>query len=155
MHTTYRIVGVGILLGGAFALGCSNSPPLTEVSGKVTMNGQPLKNVRVDFHPDPDQGTRGSGSSGTTDENGNFTLTYTAGGQRGAVIGHHRVIVSDLDLFGNVFVGRGDYRTEDPKGPKETPRKARFAEKYSNLAQTPFKQEVKAGMGPVAFDIKK
>ena len=118
------------------------------------MNGQPIKNVRVDFHPDPDKGTRGKGSSGTTDASGNFTLTY-AEGRPGAIVGHHRVIVTDLDIFGNVLVGRGDYRTEDPKGPKETPMKTRFPDLYSSLSQSPFKEEVKPGMGPVTFDIKK
>jgi hypothetical protein len=154
MHISHRFPALGVLFAGLLAVGCSNAPSLAEVSGKITMNGQPIKNVRVDFHPDPDKGTRGKGSSGTTDADGNFTLTYD-GGKPGAVVGHHNVIVTDLDVFGNVFVGRGDYRTDDPKGPKETPKKARFPDNYSNLAKTPFKQEVKSGMGPVTFDIKK
>ena len=54
-----------------------------------------------------------------------------------------------------VFVGRGDYRTDDPKGPKETPKKARFSAEYSSLPQTPFKQEVKPGMPPVTLELKK
>ena len=59
-------------------------------------------------------------------------------------------------MFGNVFVGRGDYRTEDPKGPKETPKKsAASPAAYSTLAKTPFKEEVKAGMRPVDLDVKK
>ena len=154
MRNSHRLLALGILFAGLLAVGCSNTPPLAEVSGKVTMNGKALKNVKVDFHPDPDKGTRGKGSSGTTDENGNFTLTYD-GGKPGAIIGHHRVVLTDLDTFGNVFVGRGDYRTDDPKGPKETPKKARFPENYSTLSQTPFQEEVKPGMGPVTYDIKK
>src|SRR5262249_55404652 len=120
----------------------------------VLFDGKPLKNVRVDFQPDPDKGTSGKGSSGVTDDNGNFTLKYD-GSAPGAIVGHHRVTVTDLDVFGNVFVGRGDYRTEDPKGPKETPKKARFGANYSDLAQTPFKEEVKPGMGPVTLNLKK
>lgn len=153
MNMSHRYIALGVLLAGFLAIGCSNAPPLAEVSGKVTMNGQPLRNVRVEFHPDPDKGTRGKGSSGTTDASGQFTLTYSDG-QPGAIIGHHRVIVTDLDVFGNVVVGRGDYRTDDPKGPKETPTKTRFADRFSSLASSPFSQEVKPGMGPVILDIK-
>ncbi len=150
----YRLPAFAVLLGALLATGCSGRPPLAEVSGKVLLNGQPIKNVQVNFHPDPDKGTRGKGSTGTTDENGNFTLTYEDG-VPGAIVGHHRVILTDLDVFGNVFVGRGDYRTDDPKGPKETPKVARFSELYSNLGQTPLKEEVKPGMGPVTINVKK
>ena len=134
--------------------GCSKQPSLVAVSGKVTLNGKPLGNVRVDFQPDPDKGTTGQGSSGTTDAEGNFQLSYQ-GEKPGAIVGHHRVIVVDLEPYGNVFVGRGDYRTDAPGGPKETPKKARFPDTYSNLASTPFKQEVSAGMGALTFDVKK
>ena len=118
------------------------------------MNGQPLKKVRVEFQPDPDKGTRGQGSMGTTDDNGNFTLTYSEG-KPGAIVGHHRVVLTDLTMYGNKFVGRGDYRTEDPKGPKETPKKSRFSEDYTNLTSTPIRVEVKPGMETVTIDAKK
>ncbi len=134
--------------------GCSGQP-LAEVKGTVTMAGKGIANVKVEFHPDPDKGTRGAGSSGTTDEQGNFSLTFT-NGKPGAIVGHHRVVLSDLDVFGNVLVGRGDYRKDDDgKSSAEVPRKPRFADTYSDLAKPPFREEVKAGMGPVKFDIKK
>lgn len=151
---TYRLPPLVVLLAALLAAGCSGDPPLAEVSGKVVLNGQPLKNVRVDFQPDPDKGTRGKGATGVTDDNGNFTLKYD-GAKPGAVVGHHKVTVTDLDTFGNVFVGRGDYRTEDPKGPKETPMKSRFAAEYSELPNTPLTVEVKPGMGPVTLEVKK
>jgi hypothetical protein len=141
-------------LACALLAGCSSGPTLAEVKGRVTMNGKPLGNVRVDFHPDPDKGTTGAGSSGTTDADGNFALKF-GDGRPGAIVGHHRVILTDLDVFGTVFVGRGDYRTEDPKGPKETPKKARFPDVNSDLARTPHRFEVKPGMEPVTIDVKK
>lgn len=143
-----------LLLGCALLAGCANKPTLAEVKGRVTLNGKPLGNVRVDFHPDPDMGTSGGGSTGNTDGEGNFTLKF-GDGRSGAIVGHHRVILSDLDTYGNVFVGRGDYRTEDPKGPKETPKQARFPQQYGDLAQTPVKFEVKPGMESVTIDVKK
>ena len=154
MHRVARLVALGVLLGSPLILGCSNQPPLAEVRGKLMMNGKPLKNVRVDFHPNPDKGTRGNGSSGTTNENGEFALSYTDGSP-GAIVGHHRIILTDLDVFGNVLVGRSDYRTDDPKGPKETPAKPRFPDSYSSLAHSPLSQEVSPGMGPITLEIRK
>lgn len=143
-----------MFIGCALLAGCSQGPELAEVKGKVTMNGKPLGNVQVAFHPDPDKGTPGQGSTGATDAEGNFTLKY-ADGRPGAVVGPHRVVLEDLDLYGNVFVGRGDYRTEDPKGPKETPKIPRFPAVNGDLARTPLRVEVKPGMAPVTLDVKK
>lgn len=141
------------LCGCVLLAGCSGQP-LAEVKGTVTMGGKGIANVKVEFHPDPDKGTSGPGSAGTTDEQGKFSLTYN-NGKPGAIVGHHRVVLTDLDVFGNVFVGRGDYRKDDDgKISAEVPKKARFPDKYSDLAQTPFREEVKPGMGTVAFDIK-
>src|SRR4051794_4970198 len=91
------------LYAAALAAGCSG-PKLVPVSGQVTLNGRPLKNVRVEFHPDPDQGASGPSSSGVTDDDGRFTLICPARANApGAVVGHHRVVLSDLDVYGNVF----------------------------------------------------
>ena len=139
------------------AVGCSKGgPTIVPVSGKLTANGKPLKNVKVDFHPDPDNGNTGAGSSGSTDEEGNFSLLYSATGtDAGAIAGHHRVIFTDLDIYGTVFVGRGAYRADDGKGaPAEVPKKSRIPAEYSDLSKTPVKQEVKEGMGPVTIDIQ-
>jgi hypothetical protein len=149
-----RLLSAAGLLAALFASGCSNRPPLAQVTGKVTLNGKPLGNVRVAFHPDPDKGTTGPGSSGVTDAEGNFALKFEDGSP-GAIVGHHRVLLNDLDVFGNVFVGRGDYRSEDPKGGKaEVPKKPRFAAVYTDLANTPVRLEVKAGLPPVAIEVK-
>ena len=112
MRMLRSCIGMACLVVGSLVIGCSRQPQLAEVKGQVLMKGKPLGNVKVDFHPDPDQGTSGPGSSGTTDEQGKFTLTYS-NGKPGAIVGHHRVIVTDLDVFGNVLVGRGDYRKEE------------------------------------------
>src|SRR5437763_10484127 len=107
MRTANGRLALACLAGALLATGCSDQPQLVPVSGKLTLNGKPLGNVKVDFHPDPDKGTRGPGSTGTTDANGNFTLTF-APDKPGAIAGFHRIILTDLDTYGNVFVGRGD-----------------------------------------------
>jgi hypothetical protein len=144
------------LSAAILAVGCSRGPKLVSVSGKLTMNGTPLKNVKVEFHPDPDKSTAGPSSSAITDGDGNFTLVCAdKGNPPGAIVGHHRIVLTDLDVYGDVFVGRGDYRSEDPKGPKEVPKFPRFPAVYSDLSKTPFKQEVTASMGSIKLDIKK
>jgi hypothetical protein len=87
------------LLFGLFlvvATGCGGIK-YAPVSGKVTMNGKPLANTLVSFQPIAKPGSieAGPGSSGTTDEQGRFALKV-ATGENGAVVGKHRVIISQV-----------------------------------------------------------
>ncbi len=76
MHSTmFSILTVSIallsLVGGC---GRGDLPPLGDVSGKVTLDGEPLVGVIINFEPES-----GRGATATTDEEGNYTLTYTYG----------------------------------------------------------------------------
>ena len=77
--------------------GCNQSayPP---VSGKVTMDGEPVPAVTVVFTPvgSASAPTPGPYSSGVTDEQGNFTLR-TRRDDAGAVPGPHRVGIEYAD----------------------------------------------------------
>lgn len=54
-------------------IGCTRSTvELAEVTGKITMGGQPLKNASVVFTPE-----NGRPSMGGTDEQGYYSLRYT------------------------------------------------------------------------------
>jgi len=71
-------------------LGCgSGGPALYSVTGKVTLDGQPLPNVNVAFFPS-DQKLPSSG--GIADSQGVYRLT-TAQGLSGAVAGKHKITV--------------------------------------------------------------
>ncbi len=155
MRFVKPILAVSVFLGCGLLAGCSsNEPTLAEVSGQLKMNNKPLGNVKVTFHPDPDKGTRGAGSSGVTDKDGNFTLKF-AEGKSGAIVGSHRIVLEDLDLYGTAFVGRGDYRNDDGKGGQlPVPKLARFPEQFTRLDQTPLKQDVTPGMGSIVIDVK-
>lgn len=92
------IVGISALASMGFLLhGCDAGPstaPTKEtakVSGKVLLDGNPLKGVHVLF--DPKDG--GGGSSGVTDEQGHYELEYSGGGLKGAVVGTHDVSFRD------------------------------------------------------------
>jgi hypothetical protein len=67
---------------------------LAPVSGRVTMAGKPLADVKVSFQPtakSPGQPNPGPGSYGTTDAEGRFTLRTIEPEADGAVVGTHRV----------------------------------------------------------------
>jgi hypothetical protein len=84
-------------LASVLVLGCG-SRGLAPVSGRVTLNGKPLAGATVTFQPIAQKGSieAGPGSSGKTNENGEFTLT-TATGQRGAQVSEHRVSISVMN----------------------------------------------------------
>src|SRR5215213_805942 len=83
------VMGVAVLV----LAGCEGGGrKVVPVSGVVTVDGKPARNVVVSFQPvgskeEPDPGR---GSSGTTDENGRYTLVYD-GEKPGALTGKHRV----------------------------------------------------------------
>lgn len=55
------------------------------VSGKVTLDGEPLAGATVEFSPDG-----GSPAYGVTNERGEYKLLFSAD-QQGATVGQHRV----------------------------------------------------------------
>ncbi len=73
--TTLSFLTVSIallsLIGGC---GRGDLPPLGTVSGTVTLDGEPLPGVIISFKPD-----EGRVAAATTDEKGNYTLSYTYG----------------------------------------------------------------------------
>src|SRR5436190_22388546 len=76
--------------------GCGDSrPKRVPVSGKVLIDGEPLKFGGVMFVPE-----NGRSSSGTLDANGHFALTcYTD--NDGALIGKHKVQVFGQETINN------------------------------------------------------
>jgi hypothetical protein len=80
----------GFAVAMAAVAGCSRQrgemPPLGEVSGVVSLDGQPLPRASVAYVPYE----RGNASYGLTDDVGRYTLAYGVK-QPGAVVGRHRV----------------------------------------------------------------
>jgi hypothetical protein len=101
-----------LLLHGA---GCADKDSPVKVSGSVYLNGQPVRNVRVNATP-----VKGHGrpAYGTTDSSGKFSLTTFQEGD-GALPGQYNVTIEPIDT------GAAD-RTKalmDPKlDPKERKR---------------------------------
>ncbi len=80
-------------LSSQLIVGRGNLPPLGGVSGKVTLDGQPLPNASVRFIPLNDAGTAerkgASVAMGLTDDNGHYRLLYVKD-TTGAAVGQNR-----------------------------------------------------------------
>jgi hypothetical protein len=130
-----------ILLGGCMGtlLGCGDSSSkLVPVSGKVTVDGQPLTTGSVSFRPE--KGVSAQEPGGEIDEDGTYTL-YTDGKQ-GAPPGRYRVLV--------VAVDPNDLKKKFPYGKRTS-----FVNpKYSDLKKTDLVVEVKQSAAPGAYDLK-
>jgi hypothetical protein len=134
----------GVVLFGLLA-GCSSGSSVTEVEGTVTLNGKPLDNVRVEFLPDPEAKTSGPRSTGVTDAGGRFKLTCE-NERSGAVVGTHRVTLTDLKQWEGLTAKRED--ANKPLKPSRLP------ERYTDVVKTPFRGvEVKPGGPPVKLEV--
>ncbi len=98
-----RVAGVAALLVGALAtVGCGSSYQVAEVNGVLLIRGKPGNKIQIQFIPDIDKGSKGPISTAQTDSQGRFTLQLMEGAaassRPGAVVGWHRVVLSDLQL---------------------------------------------------------
>lgn len=87
---------VAAWLLGPLMAGCgSGRSDLAPVSGKVTLDGQPLAKALVEFIP---EGTSGVVAIGRTDEQGNYTLMASRSAQ-GATIGPNKVRITTFEII--------------------------------------------------------
>ncbi len=96
-----RFAVLCLFVGFSFiASGCSESGEFATapVQGKLLFNGQGVPNTTVIFTPVSQPGAQKTGKSatGTTDEQGNFTLSTYAPND-GAVVGKHSVAIDQGD----------------------------------------------------------
>jgi hypothetical protein len=131
------LVLVFTLLSG----GCSSRRSAGQVSGKVTVRGQPLADIGVTF--EPIGAGAGRGSFGRTDESGQYSLTFIDNNQAGASIGRHTVTFSDLQNVGGA--------DEPDAGPSLPRRKSRLP---PSATEQPHEFEVQAGDNEASFDLK-
>jgi hypothetical protein len=131
-------------LAGALSValcGCGGPPPATPVEATVLLDGQPLPRAKVQFLPDlPGQEAK-LGSSAVTDDNGRCTLRFDAKDEAGAVVGKHRVVVTEAPppaefrgMSQKAQEGYARYR----KGLKNRP----IPEAYGSAVNTPLIVEV-------------
>ena len=112
-----------VILMTCFA-GCGKAgPELAPVSGRVTVDGQPMENVDVTFQPDEMR----PASYGRTDADGHYELGYKRGVQ-GALLGQHTVRIRSLAANAPKIAAQFDSQSE-------------------------LRREVKAGQNEFDFDV--
>ncbi|QDT66436.1 carboxypeptidase-like regulatory domain-containing protein [Calycomorphotria hydatis] len=103
-------------------IGCGEEgPEVAKVTGTVTLDGEPLPYADITFIPK--QG--GRNSLATTDDAGNYSLTYTLS-QKGALVGEHKVVITSVI---EADAGEGD----DAKAIKGRPEK--LPAKYNSASE--------------------
>jgi hypothetical protein len=136
---------VALLLCCGCLAGCGTSEfEITQLQGVITLDGQPLPGVYVQFNPDPEAGTKGPSSFGESDAQGRFTLRYALPAQsvnyQGVVVGSHRVTVADMQ------------QEPVPQGEEAPP--SRIPEVYRGLHTSPLRIVVKPGMPEPVLEVK-
>ncbi|QDT69371.1 hypothetical protein MalM25_23080 [Planctomycetes bacterium MalM25] len=105
----------------ALSMGCGGGPKMANVSGVVTLEGEPVPNVVVRFQPLPPEGesfATGKAAFGEAGADGKFRLS-TYGEYDGAVVGVHRVTVSSLDSSPLPGTAPPDFRVEVAPGSND------------------------------------
>ena len=136
-------LGLVLFLGGCGG-GPNDLPELGEVTGKVTIDGNPAKNVVVTFTPEG--ANEGRGSRGVTNEEGVYTLEYSKE-EMGAKVGPHIVKISTPPPAEEEDCSKVPEESEfvDPIPPKYN---------VDAVDNPEMKKEVKAGPNEFNFEIK-
>ena len=81
-------------LSSMFMMGSVERPDLGFVSGRITLDGEPLAGAAIEFRPQAGSqaGSEKAASSGRTDEEGNYTLIYVHDVE-GAILGEHSIVI--------------------------------------------------------------
>lgn len=104
-----RLVAVLCAASILVCCGCrpgSNLPELGEVTGVVTLDGEPVQGAEVIFVPDNQKRSRS-----TTDADGRYELVYD-GDVKGAALGGHTVLISKpVQPFGEALPHQYNLKT--------------------------------------------
>ena len=129
-------------LGG----GCAGGGAVP-VSGRVTLDGQPLAGAHVSFQPLASGGSAGasagSGSYGITGADGTYTLRLADGDRPGAVVGQHRVEI-------NI---RNDSDDDTDRHSRPPPQSKRLPARYNLQSDLTF-EVPPGGKSDANFDLK-
>jgi hypothetical protein len=134
-----------LAMAGVFAVlaGCDSGPNLIDVQGTIKVAGKPIDKIHVEFWPEGN----GPRSIGITDAQGKFTLTSDDGTQKGALLGTHKVVLRDVGILSDKFIGRAAEDLDLTEG-----RKPRIADLYGDPLKSPLKVEVTADKKPIELE---
>lgn len=122
--------GTVVMLGGlVFSSGCGSQdgPTLGSVYGKVTLEGEPLAGVIVNFSPE----NGGRASFGVTDDDGNYQLRFSSR-RKGALPGQHRVRIHPNGVEAEDVIPEEEWESKVPQHYSGKSYLNRSVEKGSN-----------------------
>lgn len=126
--------------------GCG--PRVAPVTGTLKINGNPAADIEVYFVPDGEMGTKGARAAAVTDAAGHFEMDLGPTG-KGALVGHHRVVLIDRLALPPVPDDRVDKEGSLPR----IPRPSRVPEKYNSALNTPLRAEVEAATKNIELEV--
>lgn len=147
-----KVVGVALAASLGFLCGCGGERPV-KVSGKITIKGEPVEGIKVQFVPVSGSGRPASGSTG---KDGQFQLTAVENND-GAFPGEYKVVlvyapaqeVASGDSTKDVMKQAMEQQAKDAKKkPKYV-----IPVEYSTAQKSPVTHKV-PGDGPLNIDIK-
>lgn len=87
---------VGLMAAALVLVGCGKAPPeIVPVSGRVTLDGQPLPNVEVRFIPTVTGLDGNMIGTGVTDDEGNYTLRLPGKTESGACACECKITITE------------------------------------------------------------
>ena len=94
-----RSAALFVALTLALVVGCDSGPPLGEVSGTITLEGEPIEQATITFSH-----SNGRSAFARTDANGFYELTFSDG-RNGALLGENVIAIetgrASTDAEGN------------------------------------------------------
>ena len=111
---------MSVIAAVAMLAGCGggyDGPPVGSVAGTVTIQGKPAPDVVVEFTPTEG----GRGSTGTTDDSGQYELIYSSN-KMGAQVGKHTVKISGNQVLDDNSTNMMKPKTSVPKEVAEMTR---------------------------------
>ncbi|MDY3553844.1 hypothetical protein R5W24_002958 [Gemmata sp. JC717] len=142
--TIRRCSALALLATVSALVGCGGGPQLAEVEGVLKLNGKPLDKIQVQFWPE----AGAPRSSATTNAEGRFVLKTDDGQRTGALVGWHKVVLKDVGVLGDKFLGRAGETVDMAKG-----KKAQISNAYSDPNKTTVRKEVTAGKCVIEIDL--
>jgi len=135
---------VGVFVLVLVGCGGGEGPPTYVVTGKITIKGQPAKDILLTFSPvDP----QGEPAIGVVDADGSYTLKTGINAKPGARPGKYKVVItadtSKVDMSKAYAGASGPPKPPESPAPKE----------YENAKTSPKEVEVLAQSNTINIDI--
>lgn len=145
----FKFVGLALSL---LICGCFGSASETSVNGILTIDGQPMENVLVTFHPAADPDAKKLIASGTTNADGEFSLKRDGGDESSLAVGSYSVTLTEGAIPDSIAVSKDPLAAQTyllSLGHRPLP------VVYGRHVDTPLKVDVVGGKTSYALAIQK